>query len=122
MERLEQYPDASAGLHMTAADNFATPQVLIANPAALAGISRRIRVRRVTIAVTTAAAQTVQLRSVTTDVPICGLAASAAIGPYTWDFGQVGRALPTGEGVEIVTGGAGVAATFQVEAYVEPVQ
>jgi hypothetical protein len=122
MDRLEQFQDVSAGIHMLAADNWSTPQVLIANPAALAGVSRRLRVRRVTIAVTTSAAQTVQLRSVTTDVPVCGLAASVAIGPYTFDFGDVGRVLPTGEGLEIVTGGAGVAATFQVEAYAEPVQ
>lgn len=74
-------------------------------------------IQRITIGITTAAAQAILVRD-TAGTPLiaASLAASAAIGPYTWDFGEEGLAMTEGKGIDIA-GTAGPAYSYAIIGY-----
>lgn len=77
-------------------------------------------VQRVVLSITTAAAQVITVRdSNGTPLVIASLAASAALGPYEWNFGEDGLPLTSGKGVNIVNT-AGPAYAYIVEGYWKP--
>jgi hypothetical protein len=114
---MREFPRADVTAYVAAADNHSvTPLVLIAN-----NPGSRLRVQKIVISVTTTAAQTQTIRSVTGDVPLAALAASPALAAFPWDFGTKGAIIADGQGLEYVNGAAGVACAIVVQAYWEPI-
>lgn len=118
LHRLKQYSDVSMSVRVAATDNYSvTPLVLIAAPTAVTLPPQRIRVRLISIGITTTDASSITVQSLTTNIPLAVLG-TPAVGPYVWDFGADGFALPAGEGLELVNSAAGLAFSLAVEAYV----
>jgi len=112
-----EFKAANVTAYVAAGDNYSvTPLSLIANKSGY-----RLRVQKIVISVTTTAAQTQGIRSITNDVPVAALAASPALTAFTWDFGTRGARVANGEGLEYVNGAAGVACCIVVQAYWEPI-
>ena len=77
----------------------------------------KIVIQRITIAITTAAAQAILVRDTAgTPLVAASLAASAAIGPYTWDFGEEGLPMTEGKALDIAHA-AGPAYSYVVVGY-----
>lgn len=111
----QHYQDVSADGVVTALQDLSSaPRVVIATPT---DPKDTVFIQKIEFAVTTDNAATQQFRSLTTDVPIAGTKASPGIGPITFDFGDRGKALPEGEGLELVNSGAGLAYSYVVQAY-----
>ena len=77
-----------------------------------------VYIQKIVISVTTTAAQTTILAdSAGTPVVIAGLAASPALGPYTWDFGPEGTPLTESTGLTYTLSAAGLAYRLHIQAY-----
>lgn len=82
----------------------------------------QVFIRRIVINVgTTGTTITVKFQSSSTSQPVFTPPQFAAIGKDFVYYGDVGAALPAGEGLDLVLSGAGSAFTFLVEGYVAPV-
>ncbi len=94
----------------------ATTAAAVALIAARTGFT--VYIQKIVISVTTTAAQTVILAdSAGTPVVVAGLAASPALGPYTWDFGPEGTPLTADTGLTYTLSAAGLAMRIHVQAY-----
>lgn len=84
---------------------------------------KQLVVRKIILNVYTSAAQAFQFQGDGAGGdPVYNVAASPGVGPRQIDFGELGYALPAGEGLEIALGGTGGNAfTFLVEAYMRPI-
>jgi hypothetical protein len=115
-QKRSAYGDASVTYQLLAAtDLSSTPHKAIAGKAGYT-----IYLQKVQISVTTggvAKTVTVQDNTTPTVVPYAELAASAAVGPYLWDFGPDGVPVAESAEVDIANSGAGVAAIIHIEAY-----
>ena len=77
----------------------------------------KIVIQRITIAITTAAAQEILVRDTAgTPLVAASLAASAAIGPYTWDFGEEGLPMTEGKALDL-SHAAGPAYSYAIVGY-----
>lgn len=77
-----------------------------------------IYVQRITVSVTTDAAQSLIFQDdANTPVLIGKTKASPGLGPIEIDFGPEGTALTQGKNLDIATSGAGIAARVRIEAY-----
>ncbi len=85
---------------------------------ALAKTGYTIYVIRIAIAITTDAAQTLIFKdSAGTPVVIAALKASPGIGPYLFDFGEMGTPLTESTRLDLAISAAGLAARVHVEGY-----
>lgn len=77
-----------------------------------------IYVQKIVLSITTTAAQTIILAdSAGTPVVVAGLAASPALGPYTWDFGPEGTPLTESTALTYTLAAAGLAMRLHVQGY-----
>lgn len=76
-----------------------------------------IWITRITICITTSAAQSVTVRDDGTPTPIFSVPASAAVGAYEVEFGDDGYQVGAGLGIDLVGSGAGTAGTWVIEGY-----
>lgn len=95
--------------------------VLAAGTGAAAAVpaktGHKIYIQRILIAITTVAAQVILVRdNAGTPLVAASVAASAAIGPYTFDFGEEGLPMTEGKQLDIVNV-AGPAYSYVVEGY-----
>lgn len=116
-DQLERYENVSAQGEIITTDTG--DAVVLANT----NTKKQVVVRKVIINVYTTAAQpfAFQADGALGDI-FFSKALSPAIGPHSIDYGELGYALPPGEGIEIalgVTGGNGF--TYVVEAYKKPI-
>ena len=109
------YSDVSRGLTFLASQ---TPTTIGADFIAVKNANYRIYVQRITVNISTAAAQAITFQDdASTPVVIGVLAASLAVGSYTVvDGGAEGIPLTLGKNLEFV-GTAGVAGSLEVECY-----
>lgn len=84
---------------------------------------KQLIVRKITINVYTSAAQAFGFESNGSGAdPVFNKAASPAVGPHQIDFGELGYALPAGEGLAIALGvTGGNAFTYVIECYKRPI-
>jgi hypothetical protein len=108
---LRSYQDVSVSRQTVAADSGVAS--LIA-----ARASWQVFVQKISVNVTTSAAQTATFRASTTETVVLGTVPSdPGIGVIEFDFGEDGWALPVGEGLEQSLSAAGLAFAVTVQAY-----
>jgi hypothetical protein len=79
-----------------------------------------IFITRITICITTSAAESVTVRDDGTPTPIFSVPASAAVGAYQVELGDDGYQVGVGLGVDLAGSGAGTAGTWVIEGYRAP--
>ena len=106
------FGDASTSRTLTASDTT------VADLIAVKSTSHTIFVQKVTIGVTTSAAQNWTLQDdATTPIVLAVLPNSASVAPHEWDFGARGFACTEAKNLDLVVSSAGVAGSVTIEAY-----
>lgn len=125
-----QSPTASRGQNQLARwENLSAQGEIVAADTGTATLipqtntKKQLVVRKITINVYTTAAQAFGFESSGSGAdPVFNKAASPALGAHQIDFGEVGYALPAGEGLAIALGvTGGNAFTYVVECYKRPI-
>lgn len=105
-----QYPPIHAAGFVVAAGTGA-------DAAVAAKTGHKIYIQRIVIAITTVAAQVIIVRdNAGTPLVAASLAASAAMGPYTFEFGDEGLPMTEGKQLDIVNV-AGPAYSYVIEGF-----
>lgn len=114
--QLSRHENVSRQGEVAAADSGDIPIIPAPNS------KHQVVIRKIILNVYTSAAQTMQFQADGAGGdPVFNRAASPALGGHSIDFGELGYALPAGEGLEVSLGGAGNAFTYVVEAYQRPI-
>lgn len=107
--------DLSLTRQIAAADTSITDLIAVKNA------SYSIFVQKVTMTVSTDAAQSATLRDdASTPIVIAELPASPGEGRFEWDFGPVGVQLTEGKNLDLALSGAGLVMAVTINAYQKP--
>ena len=114
--QLTRYQNVSVQGEIDAVATGDTP--LIANTST----KQQLVVRRIVVNVYTSAAVSAEFRGDgALGDPVFNVPATPGVGPRNIDWGDIGYALPPGEGLEVSVSGAGNAFTFFAEVYRVPI-